>query len=195
MRFRRTLAISALVALLTMALPPLAALAGGWANVTLDALPAEPRAGQALSLGFMVRQHGITPTNSVQPYLSAHNKETGQTVRFTARQEGPVGHFVADVTFPAAGAWEWEASPAPFPTPTKFGTLTVLPAGAAPSQPAVNVPVPAGEAPALAGGAITIPVVLRAVGAALLLVALALALVSWRGAPALPGRLRPLRSR
>ncbi len=188
MRFRRTLAISALVALLTMALPPLAALAGGWANVTLDALPAEPRAGQALSLGFMVRQHGITPTNSVQPYLSAHNKETGQTVRFTARQEGPVGHFVADVTFPAAGAWEWEASPAPFPTPTKFGTLTVLPAGAAPSQPAVNVP-------ALVGGATAIPVVLRTVGAALLLVALALALVSRRGAPALPGRLRPLRSR
>ena len=34
------------------------ALAGGWAVVTLDQLPAEVRQGQSLRLGFMVRQHG-----------------------------------------------------------------------------------------------------------------------------------------
>lgn len=81
---RRIAAIFGLVCVLTLA-GAAPALAGGWANVTLDRLPAEPRAGQTLTLGFMVRQHGITPTNGVQPYLSARNTETGQTLRFTAR--------------------------------------------------------------------------------------------------------------
>ena len=184
---RRIAVISGLVCLLILA-GAAPALAGGWANVTLDRLSANPHAGQTLTLGFMVRQHGVTPTNSVQPYLSARNQETGQTVRFRARQEGPVGHFVADVTFPAAGIWEWEVTPAPFPSSTKLGTLTVLPPLAAPSRLA-------GDAPSLAGIAITAPGMLRAAGGTLLLVALALALVNWRGVPGAPGRPRPLRSR
>jgi len=184
---RRIVAISGLVCLfaLVAAMP---ASAGGWANVTLDRLPTDFRAGQTVTLGFMVRQHGVTPTNSVRPYLTARHSETSDTVRFDARQEGTVGHYVADVTFPTAGAWEWEAVPDPFPTPTKLGTLTVLPAAAAPSRPA-------GDSPALVTIAITPQVALRAVGAALLLVALALALVSRRGATGAAGSLRPLRSR
>ncbi len=183
---RRIVAIFGLVCLfaLVAAMP---ASAGGWANVTLDRLPTDLRAGQTLAIGFMVRQHGVTPTNAVQPYLSARHSETSDTVRFDARQEGPVGHYVVDVTFPAAGAWEWEAVPAPFPTPTKLGTLTVLPASAAPSRAA-------GDSSAPVTIAITPQVALRTVGAALVLIALALALVSRRGVGA-AGRLRPLRSR
>ncbi len=184
---RRIVAISGLVCLLALAAAT-PALAGGWANVTLDRLPTDFRAGQFVTIGFMVRQHGVTPTNFVQPYLSARHLETSDTVRFAARQEGPVGHFVADVTFPAAGAWEWEAVPDPFPTPTKLGTLTVLPAAAAPSRPA-------GDSPALVTIAVTPQVALRTVGAALVLVALALVLVSRRSATGAPGRLRPLRLR
>ncbi len=184
---RRIVAIFGLVCLFALA-AAIPASAGGWANVTLDRLPDDFRAGQTVTIGFMVRQHGVTPTNFVQPYLSARHLETSDMIRFDARQEGPVGHFVADVTFPAAGVWEWEAVPAPFPTPTRLGTLTVLPAGAAPSRPV-------GDSPALVTIAVTPVVALRTAGAALVLVALALALVSRRGAAGAPGRLRPLRSR
>ena len=183
---RRIVAIFGLTSLLAL-LTALPAAAGGWANVTLDRLPTDLHAGQTLAVGFMVRQHGVTPINSVRPYLSARHLETGRTARFDARQEGPVGHYVADVSFPAAGVWEWEAAPDPFPTPTKLGTLTVLPAAAAP-------PRPVGDSPALVTIATTPQVALRALGVALVLVALALALVSRRGTGA-PGRLRPLRSR
>jgi hypothetical protein len=183
---RRIVAIFGMVCLLAL-MGATPALAGGWANVTLDRLPTDLQAGQTATIGFMVRQHGVTPTNFVQPYLSARHLESGRTAYFPARQEGPVGHFVADVTFPTAGVWEWEAVPDPFP-PTKLGTLTVLPAAAAP-------PRPAGASQALVTIAITPQVALRVVGAAFVLVALALALVSRRGAAGVPGRLRPLRSR
>ena len=155
---RRIMAIFGLVCLfaLVAAMP---ASAGGWANVTLDRLPADLQAGQAITIGFMVRQHGVTPTNAVQPYLSARHLESGRTAYFPARQEGPVGHYVADVSFPTAGAWEWEAVPDPFPTPTKLGTLTVLPAAAAPSRAV-------GDSPALVTIAITPQVALRVVGGA-----------------------------
>lgn len=58
--------------LILLSLVP-SALAGGWAVVTLDELPTEVRQGQSLPLGFMVRQHGKTATNDVQPYLEARN--------------------------------------------------------------------------------------------------------------------------
>src|SRR5215216_2076328 len=67
------------VALLALAAP---ALAGGWAVLTLDALPREVRAGAAIQLGFMVRQHGKTPTNTdldgnqLKPVLTAHRQAT-----------------------------------------------------------------------------------------------------------------------
>ena len=64
----------------------------------------------------------------------------------------------------------------------------MLPAAAAPSRPV-------SDSPALLTIAITPQVGLRAAGVALALVALALALVSRRGAAGAPGRLRPLRSR
>ncbi|CAA9560119.1 MAG: hypothetical protein AVDCRST_MAG88-1425 [uncultured Thermomicrobiales bacterium] len=190
---RRFAAIFGLVGALTLG-PSAPALAGGWAVVTLDALPDGPRAGQTLHLGFMVRQHGVTPTNldgfgGQKPFLSARNKETGETIKATARQEGPVGHFVVDVTFPAAGAWEWEITPAPFPTVTKLGTLTVLPPLAAPGRSA------SAGTPALANVRKSAPAILRATGGALLLVALALVLMGGRGAPAPARRLRPVRPR
>jgi hypothetical protein len=189
---RRIIVAIGLVSLLVLA-GAAPALAGGWATVTLDRLPDQARAGQALTLGFMVRQHGVTPTNLVQPYLSARHTETGQTVRFDARQEGPVGHFVAEVTFPAAGSWEWEAVPDPFPTPTKLGTLSVLPPQGV--QPAQTAQPHSAGIPAPPRTAVSPQVALRAAGGTLLLVALALALVGWRRVPGAPGRLRPARSR
>src|SRR5215213_2240827 len=127
-----------LAGILTVALAT-PAFAGGWAVVTLDQVPRDALAGRALSLGFMVRQHGVTPIDSafggatMVPVLTARNSATGATLRAEARKEGPVGHFVVDVTFPAGGTWQWEITPAPFAA-TDLGTLTVLPAGAVPAR-------------------------------------------------------------
>lgn len=119
---------AALLALLALVTP---ALAGGWAVVTLDALPAEIQAGQELSLGFMVRQHGVTPVDTtvwggdeMLPILLAKNTATGETLERNARKDGPVGHYVVDVIFPAAGSWDVEIVPPPFGG-TKLGAFTV----------------------------------------------------------------------
>src|SRR3990170_3497594 len=110
------------------------ALAGGWAVVTLDELPAEVRQGESLRLGFMVRQHGQTATNQVKPYLEAHNTGTGEVFRVEGRQEGTVGHFVVEVTFPSAGSWEWVIVPAPVEG-TPCPAVQVLPAAVQQSGP------------------------------------------------------------
>ena len=173
------------LAMLALATP---ALAGGWALVTLDQLPVEPRAGQTLSLGFMVRQHGVTPidaafgTEPMTPRLSASNVDTGESIRVDARKEGLVGHFVVDVTFPSAGVWEWQITPEPF-QPTRLGQLTVLAAAAAPTEPAG------------ATGTVLEPAIprvpLRSIGALMVLAAAGMALAGRRGTPARARVLRP----
>ena len=117
---------SAILAVLLLILGAVPALAGGWAVVTLDSVPQGVQAGQQLSLGFMVRQHGITPIDAVAPILTARNAATGETLRAEARKEGPLGHFVVAFTAPAAGDWTWQIEPNPF-GPTTLGTLTVAP--------------------------------------------------------------------
>jgi hypothetical protein len=161
-----------LVALLGLLFVVPSALAGGWAVVTLDELPAEVRQGESLRLGFMVRQHGQTATNQVKPYLEAHNTGTGEVFRVEGRQEGPVGHFVVEVTFPTAGSWEWAIVPAPFEG-TPLPVLQVLPAAVqqvGPETAQVRMPQPdAGRS------------VLRWAGLALLLGAAGVGAYTWRG--------------
>lgn len=121
---RRKLGIlGILVGLLLLTAP---VLAGGWAVITLDSLPDDVSAGETLSIGFMVRQHGQTPTNGVAPTLSAHNPATGERFTVDARQSGETGHFVVDVVFPSEGQWEWSLSG--LGPPVQFAALTVAPA-------------------------------------------------------------------
>jgi len=161
-----------LVALLGLLFVVPSALAGGWAVVTLDQLPAEVRQGESLRLGFMVRQHGQTATNQVKPYLEARNTDTGEVFRVEGRQEGPVGHFVLEVSFPSAGSWEWAIVPVPFEG-TPLPVLQVLPAvvqQAGPETAQVTMPQPdAGRS------------VLRWAGLALLLGAAGVGAYTWRG--------------
>lgn len=184
----RRMMLGLLVGTLALLATVAPALAGGWAVVTLDALPREARAGQAFQIGFMVRQHGKTPTNwdlnskPLRPSVIAQKQAAAgqaasangeQLLRFAARQSGTVGHYVADVTLPSDGVWEWQIE-----VPTYYiqdnpngenssaaiqAPLTVLPA----------IPEPAGPAPILSGG---LPAMLRWAGAILLLLAFALAL-------------------
>ena len=161
-----------LVALLGLLFVVPSALAGGWAVVTLDELPAEVGPGQSLRLGFMVRPHGQTATNQEKPYLEARKTETGEVFRVEGRQEGPVGHFVVEVTFPSAGSWEWAIVPAPFEG-TTLPALQVLPAAVQPVGPdtaPVTMPQPdPGRS------------ILRWAGLALLLGAAGVGAYTWRG--------------
>ncbi len=165
-------ALASLIALvLAFVLVPAAA-AGGWAIVTVDQLPGEVHAGESLRLGFMVLQHGKTPINQVNPYVQAYNPETGETVRANAVQEGPVGHFVVEIVFPAVGTWEWEIVPAPFEG-TQLEPLSVL--------PALVPQVAASPDQAVAFDFDNLRVLLRWSGIALLLGAGALAVLGRRG--------------
>jgi cytochrome c2 len=108
--------------------------------VTLDSLPTAPQAGEKLQLGFMVRQHGITPVNNafgvepLRPYLTATHQETGESIRAEARPEGPVGHFVVELRFPKPGTWQWQIRVEPFGT-TQFEPLVVLAASETITEP------------------------------------------------------------
>src|SRR5687768_14086057 len=128
-------AIAGLV--LTTALVALSApvLAGGYAVVRLDEPPGDVLVATPWRFGFMVLQHDISPTSDVTPVVRALHKETGEEVTATGRQEGAVGHFVAEVTFPRAGEWKWSIEPLPY-AETSFETLTVLVSPSALSYPA-----------------------------------------------------------
>ena len=139
MKRKRKLTV-VLMMLMLLLVPATAALAGGWAVITLDALPGQIRAGETLRLGFTVRQHGVRPLNDVTPMLSAVNRDTGETVTATAEQVGAIGHFEVAVRFPDAGVWEWQIAAPPFPQQSRFEPLTVL--SAAPAGE-TEVPPPA----------------------------------------------------
>lgn len=111
-----------IVALVTLTAP---ALAGGFAVVRLDEPPGEVLVATPWRFGFMVLQHDVTPNSDVTPVVRAVHKETSEEVTATGRQEGAVGHFVAEVTFPRAGEWKWSIEPLPY-AETSFETLTVL---------------------------------------------------------------------
>jgi plastocyanin len=111
------------------------ALAGGSAVVRLDEPPGDVLVGTPWQFGFMVLQHDVAPNSDVTPIVRALHKETGEEVTATGRQDGAVGHFVAEVTFPRAGEWKWSIEPLPYGE-TSFETLTVLESLGAPSYPA-----------------------------------------------------------
>lgn len=132
-----------LVLLLSLALA-VPVLAGGWAVVTLDSLPGpDVRAGQELTLGFMVRQHGQTPVHTVdfmnnepvKPLVTAVNAQTGETVKIEAAPDAAVGHFTARLTLPSAGAWQLSIYPYPLEGELKLELLSVAAASGA-AQPA-----------------------------------------------------------
>jgi plastocyanin len=111
-------AITALIVVLALITVSAPALAGGWASVRLDETPGDVPIGKPWKFGFMVLQHDITPNSDVTPVVRAINKETGKEITATAVQEGPVGHFVAELTLPEEGEWKWEVHPKPFAATT-----------------------------------------------------------------------------
>jgi hypothetical protein len=81
--------------------------AGGWAVITLDELPGEIAAGETLTVGFTVLQHGKTPMTGLTPKVTARNPLTGETFSSTATARGSRGHYIAKLNFSSVGSWEW----------------------------------------------------------------------------------------
>jgi hypothetical protein len=80
--------------------------AGGWAVITLDELPTDVVAGQPLTIGFTVLQHGRTPMTDLEPTVTA-KLSNGEPLNFFAVPEGEPGHYTATLTFSQEGIWEW----------------------------------------------------------------------------------------
>ena len=119
---RSSLALSLIVAgLLAIAAP---VRAGGMATVYLDEPPGTITVGVPWSVGFLVLQHDVTPVNVESAVVQAQHRETGERLEVSAHQEGKVGHYVAEVTFPTPGSWKWSIIPAPF-AGTSFESLNV----------------------------------------------------------------------
>jgi hypothetical protein len=79
--------------------------AGGWAVTTLDPLDA-PRPREQVDVGFTIRQHGVTPV-AVDDVAILVTDARGETESFPAHADGPIGHYVAAVTFPDSGSFHW----------------------------------------------------------------------------------------
>ena len=131
--------LAALLASLALALAlGTPAAAGGWAVTTFDQLPPEFVAGQTYRLGYTIRQHGVTPIRVDRTEIVATPAVGGAAVSFVGRPEGPLGHYVADVTL-AAGSYSWRVTQQPFQA-QDLGSLTVPAVPAA--KPATTTPPP-----------------------------------------------------
>jgi cytochrome c2 len=117
-------AIAVLLLILALAAP---ALAGGWAVISLDDLPAGIAAGEPFSVGFMVRQHGVRPMEGLRPTIQATHAGTGQSFTVAARAEGEMGHYIASLEFPQGGDWDWSIEA--FSMDQPMPRLAVAPAG------------------------------------------------------------------
>jgi len=101
-RFRIAIGLTLLLAL-GLAVP---AFAGGWAVITLDELPKDVAAGEPITIGFTVLQHGRTPMDGLDATVTARLSLT-ETFVAKAEPDGEPGHYVATLKFPKEGHWEW----------------------------------------------------------------------------------------
>lgn len=115
---------AAVLILLALLAAPELALAGGWASVRLDEAPGQVVAGEPWQFGFTVKAHDVTPIEGIDPVIRAVHRETGEAILAEGWDDGAVGHYLAEVTFPAAGEWKWSIRPGAYPE-TSMETLTV----------------------------------------------------------------------
>ena len=100
MKLKPILALSAVLSLAAFAAP------GGWATITLDALPKHVTVNEPIPFSFVVKQHGTKPLAGLTPRIEAVAR--GQkTVEVTATASGKEkGRYAASVRLPAATEWK-----------------------------------------------------------------------------------------
>lgn len=126
--------ISLLLAIFLSLLITIPAFAGGWAVITLDKLPSGAVAGEPLTVGFTVRQHGRTLMAGLYPKVTAILGE--EKLVFPADAEGGPGHYTATLTLPKAGDWQWAIDA--FTMHQPMPALSVVAPADAASLPAKN---------------------------------------------------------
>jgi len=142
-RFRISIGLALLLSLV-FAIP---VFAGGWAVITLDELPSNIVAGEPLTVGFTVLQHGKTPMTYLEPTITAKSTLSEKLI-FNAVPEGKPGHYVATLTFPKEGKWEWSIQA--FSMDQPMPVVTVATSGAASaSQPVYTEPARTSISPLL----------------------------------------------
>lgn len=77
--------------------------AGGWAVITVDALPDRIEAGRAVTFAFTVRQHGHNPLGGLTARVEAG--AGSQRISANANAGRNAGQYIASLTFPRAGDW------------------------------------------------------------------------------------------
>lgn len=154
-RFRVALGL----ALISALVPAIPVFAGGWAVIVLDELPTSVVAGEPLTIGFTVLQHGRTPMEGLDPIVTA-KLSLGEKFVVKAEPGKKPGHYVATLIFPKEGNWNWSIQA--FSMDQPMPTLSVAaPADGVASQPVVKSE-PAAEFPWLVVGASALGVGLAA---------------------------------
>jgi hypothetical protein len=123
MRRIKILAIGTLLALGALAGT---ALAKEGAITKLDPLPPGGlHAGQAIPIGFTILMDGVEPYKADVAEIVVRNG-TGKVLSYPATPQGPAGHYVANVYFPAAGTYTWQVTQGTFFAPFDLGSVAVL---------------------------------------------------------------------
>jgi hypothetical protein len=78
---------------------------GGWAAVGFEPLPDGTSAGGTWSPTIFVKQHGVTPLEGLQPWVTIEDVKTGETAEYVATAASEAGVYEADVVFPGDGDW------------------------------------------------------------------------------------------
>lgn len=140
MKLPKRLSILMITALAALWVAP--ALAGGWAVVTLDTLPAEIIAGEPLTIGFMVRQHGVTPLGGLNASVGLQQDGSSHVQLIPAVEEGESGHYTATLNFPTAGTWHWSINSGFWPESQPMPELTVTASTVSATVPQSTSPLP-----------------------------------------------------
>ena len=99
--------IAALVAAAGLLGLPAAAMAGGWATVSLSSTPDGLGPGATWDVEMTILQHGRTPLDGVEPSITLTNGATGETEHVAAKPTGRPGVYEARAVFPDAGRWTY----------------------------------------------------------------------------------------
>ena len=122
----RRIKILAIGTLLTLGALAGTALGKEGAVTKLDALPPGGlHAGQMIPVGFTILMDGVEPYKADVAEIVVRNG-TGKVLSYPATAQGGVGHYVANVYFPAAGTYTWQVTQGTFFAPYDLGTVSVL---------------------------------------------------------------------
>src|SRR5947207_4096104 len=122
----RRIYVLAIGTLLTLGALAGTALAKEGAVTKLDALPSGGiHAGQMIPIGFTILMDGVEPYKADVAEIVVRNG-TGKVLSYPATPQGPAGHYVANVYFPAAGTYTWQATQGTYFAPFHLGPAAGL---------------------------------------------------------------------